>query len=126
LGDYPKAVAEINRLRSVTDYPALVGRLGYVYAKMGDTARAKAILIEMEALARTRYVSSYFIAWVHAALGEKEQAVMSLERAYEERSELLVQADDGGLRTDPAWDGLQAHPRFQALLKKVGLDVWPR
>ena len=24
----------------------------------------------------------------------------------------VVQANDGGLRTNPAWDGLQVHPRF--------------
>ena len=35
-------------------------------------------------------------------------------------------ADGGGLRTDPAWDDLPHEPRFEALLKPVGLDVWPK
>ena len=27
---------------------------------------------------------------------------------------------------DPAWEDLQAEPRFQQLLKRTGLDKWPR
>ena len=57
-----------------------------------------------------------------------EQAAIEglLERAVADRVEELVNADWGGLRTDPAWDDLQDEPRFQALLKQVGLDVWPK
>jgi hypothetical protein len=46
--------------------------------------------------------------------------------AVEERWVRLVRADAGGLRTNPAWDGLREEPEFQDLLKAVGLDVWPR
>jgi hypothetical protein len=49
-----------------------------------------------------------------------------LEKAYEDRNENLVNADFGGLRTDPVWDNFRDEPRFQALVKKVGLDRWPR
>jgi hypothetical protein len=73
-----------------------------------------------------RYLQSYFVARVYAALGDKEKALDWLEKADEERSENLIVADWGGLRTDPAWDDLQNEPRFKELLKKVGLDQWPR
>jgi hypothetical protein len=49
-----------------------------------------------------------------------------LERAADDKAEQLFNAFHGGLRTDPAWDNLHNEPRFQALLKKVGLDRWPR
>ncbi len=47
-------------------------------------------------------------------------------RPVEDRAEEIVNADWGGLRTDPAWDDLGEEPQFQALLKQVGLDVWPK
>jgi serine/threonine protein kinase/tetratricopeptide (TPR) repeat protein len=127
LGEYGKAIDEIRRRRLIADYPLLVALLGRIQAKQGNHAAARTALAELDQQQRTgRFVSPYFVAWIHAALGDKEQVLKHLERAYEERSELLVQADDGGLRTDPAWDGLREEPRFSELLKKVGLDQWPK
>ena len=54
---------------------------------------------------------------LHLGLGEEDQALDWLEKCYEEQ--------DGacwGLKINPLYDPLQTEPRFQALLKKVGLD----
>jgi len=59
---------------------------------------------------------------VHAGLGQDEPALDDLERAYEDRCEELLNPEAStGLRTDPRLDTLREHPRFKALLKKVGL-----
>jgi hypothetical protein len=64
---------------------------------------------------------------VHAGLGQDEAALDELERAFDYRCEELVNPDaEAGLRTDPRLDSLRGHPRFQPLLKKVGLDEWPK
>ena len=84
---------------------------------MGRTDDARKLLKELEELAKYRFVSGAFRVGVYAALGEQEQALDWLERSYEERSLGMVL-----LKVEPGWDSLRAHPRFVALLKKLGLE----
>lgn len=70
---------------------------------------------ELKALSKQSYVSPYGFALIYDGLGEKEQAIASLEKA----------CDGGiinlGLKEDPTWDSLRSHPRFQDLLRRIGL-----
>ena len=107
----------------------MTGLKGYAYAKMGQPDKAQDILRELMDLRRTgSYVQPYAVARIYAALGEKERALEELERAYADRSEYLLLPDVGGLRTDPAWDGLQNEPRYWQLCDRLGLgkNQWPR
>jgi TolB-like protein len=113
-------------VRSRWNPPVVLAELGMVYARLNRREEALAVLQQMNEQSRNRYVAPYFLAQVHAALGDTSQALDQLEKAHEDRCEHLVNADSWGLRTDPAWNELQTHSRFQALLKKVGLDVWPK
>jgi hypothetical protein len=90
--------------------------LGHSYAISGDIDGAKRVLIELRELSETRYVSSYLIATVHAGLGEKEQALAGLERAFDDRSTSLVP-----LNVDPNLDGIRSDPRFAALVRRRNL-----
>lgn len=56
------------------------------------------------------------IATVYASLGEKENALQWLERAFEDRSTNL-----GFLAQDPTFDSLRDDARFAALVKRVGV-----
>ncbi len=56
-------------------------------------------------------------AWIYASLGEKDQALDWLERAYEARLGVLVY-----VKVDPGHYPLHGEPRFQALLEKMGLE----
>lgn len=56
------------------------------------------------------------LADVHVALGEYDLAIGQLERAIEERAILAL-----WLPTERHWNPLRSHPRFPALLEKVGL-----
>jgi hypothetical protein len=49
-------------------------------------------------------------------MGNTGQAMRSLEQAYVEREPSLIY-----LAIDPKWDRLRSHPRFIALLSKIGL-----
>jgi hypothetical protein len=76
---------------------------------------------------RTTYLQPYFVARLYSALNDHTKALDWLENAERDWSEYLFLGDfGGGLRTDPAWDDFQDEPRFKELLKKVGLDQWPR
>jgi hypothetical protein len=62
------------------------------------------------------YVSPYDVALVYAGLGDKNQALDWLQRAYRERSSLLVFA----LR-EPRLVALRSEPRFTALMREFAL-----
>ncbi len=56
------------------------------------------------------------MAEIFAQLGEKDQAFAWLERAYEERSFMMLY-----LKVAPNLDPLRSDPRFADLLRRVGL-----
>src|SRR5512135_2799742 len=123
--DFAAAIDSIQRGLNLYECQDLRGLLGYVYARMGETEKANTVLHELNQLS---YAQPYWVARIHAALGNTDQALTWLEKTCEDRSELLVQVDIGmgGLRLDKAWDELRSENRFQELLRKTGLDKWPR
>jgi tetratricopeptide (TPR) repeat protein len=62
-------------------------------------------------------VSNYSaLALLYAQLGDREQAFRCLEKAYENRESWLVASF-----LDPEFDPLRSDPRFDELLKRIGL-----
>jgi serine/threonine-protein kinase len=57
------------------------------------------------------------LARMYTSLGERAEAITWLERSYEERGGMVIY-----LKVDPHFDTLRGEPRFQGLLKKIGLD----
>jgi len=55
-------------------------------------------------------------AQIYAGLGENDQVLEWLQRAYERREEALSK-----VATDPAYDSLRTDPRFLALIRRMGL-----
>ncbi|HEY8205499.1 MAG TPA: tetratricopeptide repeat protein [Pyrinomonadaceae bacterium] len=90
--------------------------LGYVYALAGERAKALQVLVELADVSKEKYVSPYRIANIYTALGDKDEAFIWLERAYDDRSHLLV-----FLNVDPRVDSLRGDARFVDLVRRVGL-----
>jgi tetratricopeptide (TPR) repeat protein len=86
-------------------------------AAAGRRKEAEAALQDLLALSRTRYVNPFEIALVHIGLGRTDEAFRWLDRAYEDRSDLLVY-----LGVDPRLDSVRSDPRFEALVRRVGLS----
>jgi TolB-like protein/Flp pilus assembly protein TadD len=116
-GEGSKALAEFERLRSRSPGD-LLGPIAVAFcrARLGDTATAVSLLRELTETRRQRYVSAEWIALVHAGLGHRETALEWLETAFEERAPGLSH-----LGVAPGADGLRSHPRFQDLVRRVGL-----
>ncbi len=89
--------------------------LAHAYAVAGKTGRARAILAALREQASQRYVPSYWFALIHVGLGERDQALRELERAYEERSTVLAY-----LLIDPRLKPLREEPRFLELARRMG------
>ena len=60
--------------------------------------------------------ASEALALVYIGLGQKDEAVAWLEKAYEAHSAFLV-----FIKVSPVWDSLRPDPRFQDLLRRLGL-----
>jgi adenylate cyclase len=88
--------------------------LGAAMAKAGRRTEAEAILKRLETT--KEYVSKAELAVLYVGLGEKEKALSLLERAYTEH-DLQMKF----LAVDPHYDELRSEPRFQELIRKVGL-----
>ncbi len=96
--------------------PEIIVALKAAYTKAGMTGYwQKSLELKLEE-SKSKRVSPYDIAALFARLGEKEQALEMLAKAYAERSQALV-----GLNLDFAFDNLRAEPRFKGLVQRVGL-----
>jgi len=91
--------------------------LGHALAVAGDRRGAQAVLAGLLRQRAHGYVSPYDVALVYAGLGDKQQALDWLQRAYEERSSLLVFA----LR-EPRLAPLRSEPRFAALMRDFAIS----
>jgi TolB-like protein/Tfp pilus assembly protein PilF len=111
-GQYGEAITQFQRVRQVpgANLEALPS-LGHVYAMIGKTVEAQHVLDELKSLSQQRYVPPYYFALIHAGLGEKEQAFAWLNKACEDRNQLVVWMKD-----EPMLDSLQGDPRFQKII----------
>ena len=57
------------------------------------------------------------LAGIYIALGDKEQGLALLEKAYENRDFYLCE-----LKVDPDWDPVRSDPRFQRLLRQLNFE----
>ncbi len=116
-GAFKEALVEAQKVVSLTQRdPASLALLARVYATAGKKDEAQKLLADPIRFSQRSHVLSTAIALIYVGLGDKEQALRWLNKAYEER--------DGGLvwfKEDPAFDPLRSDPRFQDLLRRIGL-----
>jgi eukaryotic-like serine/threonine-protein kinase len=116
-GRYSDADQAFHNLGPLRTWTPAMAALGYMYGKAGRQQDARAILAEFDALTRHgRYASGYAIAAIHAGLGDRERVFQYLDAAHREHSHWLV-----WLKRDPRWDEFRADPRFENLVRKIGL-----
>jgi tetratricopeptide (TPR) repeat protein len=96
---------------------AYLANLGYAYAASGRQRESRKALDSLLQLSRKQYVPAISIAEVYAGLGDKAQALEWLEKAYEERSRIFFV-----LKVDPTWNSLREEPKFQDLVRRMGLN----
>lgn len=114
-GMFQEAIAELERLRTVTrGEPFPTELLAWTYARAGRRREALKLLDELNAESQRRYISPLSRSLVYTALGDKDQAFAWLEKAYAEHHGSLL-----GLKVRPWLDPLRDDPRFQDLLRRA-------
>ena len=116
MGKYSEAIAEAERAGPSPDSRLRVTETAYACARAERSAEARAFLKKLQERSKGGYVPAYDLAVVYLALGEKEAALQWLQRAYDQHDWGLVV-----LAVEPRLDPLRSDPRFQGLVRKVGL-----
>lgn len=114
-GRYADAIAQF--LKSGDGVDAL-GHLGNAYARAGQRAAAEQTIAKLERHVRDDGVGRYEIALVYAGLGEKQEAFKWLDQAYDAHDVGLLY-----LKVDPCLNPLRSDPRFDDLVRRVGLST---
>ena len=116
-GESDKAMEHLAEVAGILERasPANLGTVGYLYAAAGRRAEALDILSQLMELRKSAYVPASALADIYLGLGDQQEALRWLERAYEERDVSLV-----WLNVFWRYDPLRSDPRFQAILR--GMD----
>ena len=113
---YGDAMAEAQKACGSTGVPVDCPFLAGGYLKLGNVGKAQKVAEDLNELSKGRYVPAYEMALVYIGLEDKERAFEWLAKAYEERSVI-----PDALRFAPWFDTMRHDPRFQDLIRRMGL-----
>ena len=121
MGRYDLAIAEGEKGVTLSGGSILMrAALAQTLATAGRKKEAIQILDELTTLSKQKYVAPYFLAGIHIGLDETNRAMECLETSFKEHSHWLIY-----LHLDPGMDALRSSPRFQDLLRRIGLPLVP-
>jgi TolB-like protein/DNA-binding winged helix-turn-helix (wHTH) protein/Flp pilus assembly protein TadD len=113
---YKEAIAELQKAIELSaGSTTYTSNLAYAYAVSGMRNEAAKILNDLKNQSHYAFSNAPEIALVYIGLNEKDQAMRWLEKAYAERF-------NPGVLLRPAFDPLRSDPRFQDLLRRIGLS----
>jgi serine/threonine protein kinase/Tfp pilus assembly protein PilF len=116
---YEEALVEFQKEKSLRKdwLPGAENLIGITYVRMGKRHEAQEVLENLLKRSKEMYSIPYLLARFYIALGEVDQGIEWLEKAYEEHNDWLAL-----LKIDPLLDSVRSDPRFTALLKKIGFE----
>ncbi len=115
-GLFEDALADIEKWRRIDKGPWTWAIAAYVYGRSGNREEARRTLAKLKQLNQRRQMDPAAIVLVYVGMNSKEEAFKWFEKAYSENSNALIT-----LKVDPIYDPLRSDPRFQDLLRRVGL-----
>jgi serine/threonine-protein kinase len=111
-GRHQDAISEIAQFQTTDDITLRV----ILYWNAGRRSEALKLFREVKAIAAREHISPVYIASIYVCLGDKELAFDWLHKAYDQRSDHLLH-----LGISPDFDPLRSDPRFDELLRGIGL-----
>jgi tetratricopeptide (TPR) repeat protein len=113
---YKEGITELQRAIALSGgNKTFRSNLAYAYAASGRKNEALAILNDLKNRSNNGYSNASEIALIYVGLGDNDQAMTWLEKAYGERFNPSV-------LMRPCFDSLRSDPRFQDLLRRIGLS----
>jgi hypothetical protein len=115
------AVAELRKAVVLGGGPVPLADLGCLLGLLGRKAEAQQVLEDLGELEKRMYVQPPCLGFVHASLGNHDEAFACFARGMEHENGSIAYLREycicAGLNE------LRADPRFPALLKKIGLEL---
>jgi tetratricopeptide (TPR) repeat protein len=116
-GDYALALGSCEQATELgTDPIAQAATTCSVYAMAGQQGSAERLLRELVAAQEKRYTRYFLLAQASVGLGNDQQALKWLEKAYQQHDPLLI-----FLKANPRFEPLSGIPGFRNLLRRIGL-----
>jgi TolB-like protein/DNA-binding winged helix-turn-helix (wHTH) protein/Tfp pilus assembly protein PilF len=113
---YDEAIAELTKAIKLSGgSPAFIANLARAYVATGKRSEALKLLNDLKKRSNPSYSNAAEIAVIYASLGDTDQAMNWLEKGYEERF-------NPGVLLRPGFDPLRSDPRFQDLVRRIGLS----
>jgi TolB-like protein/Flp pilus assembly protein TadD len=114
---HEESIAEARTALSLSEEDLLpMGTLAMALRASGRKDEAAAIVRQLHDLSSRRYVPAYTLSLAYAGAGEIDLSFQWLERSYQEREAPMVWLD-----VLPQDEVLRPDPRFQDLVRRVGL-----
>jgi TolB-like protein/DNA-binding winged helix-turn-helix (wHTH) protein/Flp pilus assembly protein TadD len=117
LGRYDEAINVVNRWAERGEGPWTWAWKAVIYHRSGHAEEARRALAKLEQVSGSRADRTTTLLIAYSGTGQKERAIELLERAYSEHSNAVVQ-----MKVDPMYDPMRSDPRFEDLLRRVGLE----
>jgi tetratricopeptide (TPR) repeat protein len=115
---HTQAIAEIQRAIDLSGgSPPYFVVLASFYAHAGKRDQALRILKQLKVRSKREFVPPQVFMYIYAQLGDKDRAMAYLEKAYEDRYDVIT-----GLKVEPLLQPLRSDPRFQELVQRVNFQ----
>jgi TolB-like protein/DNA-binding winged helix-turn-helix (wHTH) protein/Tfp pilus assembly protein PilF len=112
---FPEAIDELQKAIDFSSgSKAFVAHLAYVYAVSGEKRKAMELLKGL-INAEQEFANAAEISLIYVGLGDRDQAMQWLDRAYAERFNPTI-------LFRPSYDPIRSDPRFHQLLHRIGLE----
>ena len=116
LGRYDEALGLINRWEEREQGPWRLAWKAALYSRSGHAVEARRALAKLEQISRSRAERTATLLIAYSGAGQNERVIELLQKAYSEHSNAVVQ-----IKVEPMYDPIRSDPRFQELLRRVGL-----
>ena len=117
LGRYDAAFDGIKRWEARDENPWMLAWKSAVYGRSGHWEEARRALAKLERISGSRADRTVTLLIAYSGTGQKERVIELLQKAYSEHSNAVTQ-----IKVDPIFDPFRGDPRFQDLLRRVGLE----
>jgi TolB-like protein/DNA-binding winged helix-turn-helix (wHTH) protein/Tfp pilus assembly protein PilF len=118
-GKLEEAISEYQKAVETSGGSKGVVELAHAYSAVGRKTEAERILRDLQRKSKETSTPPYTMATIYAGLGENDKALEFLEKAYSQKSLGLPSS----LSSDFLLDSLRSDPRFQTMLRRIGLTT---